>query len=226
MQVRKVAVLGLGRFGEAVARELSRQGAEVLGVDRNLNRVNAIIPHVDQAESFDATNPELLASREIQGMDAVVVAIGNNFEASVLVTMHCHELGVPLVCAKALNEDQAEVLRKVGADRIIKPEEDMGKHLALHLTQQSVVDFVELPDNYSLRVVKVPEDWAGQSIAELNVLGKHHLNIIQVLRPAEPDEDGEVTREKIPLPDGELVFQAGDQMEVIGHDKHLDKFRQ
>ncbi|PID81975.1 hypothetical protein CSB20_00255 [bacterium DOLZORAL124_64_63] len=226
MQVRKVAVLGLGRFGEAVARELSRQGVEVLGVDGNLNRVNAIVPYVDQAESFDATNPELLASREIKHMDAVVVAIGNNFEASVLVTMHCHELGVPLVCAKALNDDQAEVLRKVGADQIIKPEEDMGKHLALHLTQQSVVDFVELPDHYSLRVVKVPDDWAGRSIAELDVLGKHRLSIIQVLRSATPEEGGEVPLEKIPLPAGNLVFQAKDQMEVIGHDKDLDKFHQ
>ncbi len=226
MQVNKVAVLGLGRFGEAVARELNRQGVEVLGVDRNLNRVNAIVPYVDQAESFDATNPELLASRDIKRMDAVVVAIGNNFEGSVLVTMHCHELGVPLVCAKALNEAQAEVLRKVGADRIIKPEEDMGKHLALHLTHQSVVDFVELPDNYSLRRVHVPEDWAGRSISDLNVLNEHHLNIIQVLRRSPPDEQGNVLDQKMPLPDGGLVFESGDRMEVIGHDRDLDKFRQ
>lgn len=224
MKQMKVAVVGLGRFGDALARELNRQGAEVLAVDRNMKLVNDIVSQVDQAESFDATNRELLASRNIKAMDAVVVAIGNNFESSVLVTMHCHELGVPLVCAKAVNAHQADVLRKVGADRIVKPEEDMGKHLALHLTQQSVVDFVELPEDFSLRRVQVPEEWAGRSIGDLNVLNNHHLNIIQVIRRSEPDEDGNTTEVKLPLPDGALVFESQDKMEVIGHDRDLDRF--
>ncbi len=220
----KVAVLGLGRFGQAVARELNRQGAEVLAVDRNLNKVNEIIQDVDEAESFDATNANLLESRNIAKMDAVVVAIGSNFEASVLVTMHCHELGVPLVCAKALNEDQADVLRKVGADRVIKPEEDVGIHLARHLTHDSVVDFVELPDGFSLRTLKVPDDWVGQSVGELNVLNEHHLNIIQVMRFGNQEEAQQPSETKLPLPDGSLIFQEGDKMEVIGQDKHLIKF--
>jgi len=220
----KVAVLGLGRFGQAVARELNRQGAEVLAVDRNLNKVNEIIQDVDEAESFDATNASLLESRNIAKMDAVVVAIGSNFEASVLVTMHCHELGVPLVCAKALNEDQADVLRKVGADRVIKPEEDVGIHLARHLTHDSVVDFVELPDGFSLRTLKVPDDWVGQSVGELNVLNEHHLNIIQVIRFVNLEEAQQPLETKLPLPDGSLIFQEGDKMEVIGQDKHLIKF--
>lgn len=220
----KVAVLGLGRFGQAVARELNRQGAEVLAIDRNLNKVNEIIQEVDEAESFDATNASLLASRNIGAMDAVVVAIGSNFEASVLVTLHCHELGVPLVCAKALNEDQADVLRKVGADKVIKPEEDVGEHLARHLTHESVLDFVELPDDYSIRRLKVPTDWVGQSLGELNILNKFQLNIIQVIRRGEPGPDGQVEEIKLPLPDGETVFLEGDQMEVIGTDKQLGKF--
>lgn len=220
----KIAVLGLGRFGQAVARELSRQGAEVLAVDRSMNKVNEIIQDVDEAESFDATNASLLASRNIGRMDAVVVAIGSNFEASVLVTMHCHDLGVPLVCAKALNEDQADVLRKVGADKVIKPEEDVGEHLARHLTHESVLDFVELPDNFSFRRLKVPQEWVGQSLGQLNVLHEHKLNIIQVIRRGEPAADGRWAEIKVPLPDGEMVFQDGDQMEVIGTDKQLGKF--
>ncbi len=220
----KVAVLGLGRFGQAVAKELNRQGAEVLAVDRNLNKVNEIIQDVDEAESFDATNASLLESRNIAKMDAVVVAIGSNFEASVLVTMHCHELGVPLVCAKALNEDQADVLRKVGADRVIKPEEDVGIHLARHLTHESVVDFVELPDGYSLRTMEIPKEWVGQSVAGLNVLNEHHLNIIQVIRLGEAKPGQEAVETKLPLPDGRLIFEVGDKMEVIGKDKDLNKF--
>ena len=220
----KVAVLGLGRFGQAVARELNRQGAEVLAVDRSLNKVNEIIQDVDEAESFDATNANLLESRSIAKMDAVVVAIGSNFEASVLVTMHCHELGVPLVCAKALNEDQADVLRMVGADRVIKPEEDVGVHLARHLIHESVVDFVELPEGFSLRTIKVLDDWVGQSVGQLNVLNEHHLNIIQVIRLGEVEQGEKPPEIKLPLPDGELVFQSGDKMEVIGKDQDLNKF--
>lgn len=220
----KVAVLGLGRFGQAVARELNRQGAEVLAVDRSLNKVNEIIQEVDEAESFDATNPSLLASRNIGRMDAVVVAIGSNFEASVLVTMHCHDLGVPLVCAKALNEDQADVLRKVGADRVIKPEEDVGEHLARHLTHESVMDFVELPENFSFRRLKVPQDWVGKSLGELNVLAEYRINIIQIIRRGEAAADGRWEQIKLPLPDGEMLFEDNDQMEVIGQDKQLGKF--
>ena len=220
----KVAVLGLGRFGQAVARELNHQGAEVLAVDRNLNKVNEIIQDVDEAESFDATNSSLLESRSIGKMDAVVVAIGSNFEASVLVTMHCHALGVPFVCAKALNGAQADVLRKVGADRVIKPEEDVGIHLARHLTHESVVDFVELPDGYSLRTLTVPHEWVGQSVGALNVLNEHHLNIIQVVRMTVGKDEDEPVETKLPLPDGTLVFENGDKMEVIGKDKHLNKF--
>ncbi len=219
----KVAVLGLGRFGQAVARELNVQGAEVLAIDRNVNKVNEIIQEVDEAESFDATNPSLLASRNIGKMDAVVVAIGSNFEASVLVTMHCHELGVPLVCAKALNEDQADVLRKVGADKVIKPEEDVGEHLARHLTHESVLDFVELPQDYSIRRLVVPQEWVGQSLGQLNVLNEHKLNIIQIIRRGEPEADGRWAEIKLPLPDGETVFQDGDEMEVIGTNKQLGK---
>ncbi len=220
----KVAVLGLGRFGQAVARELNRQGAEVLAIDRSLNKVNEIIKEVDEAESFDATNPSLLASRNIGRMDAVVVAIGSNFEASVLVTMHCHELGVPLVCAKALNEDQADVLRKVGADRVIKPEEDVGEHLARHLTHESVLDFVELPADYSIRRLKVPKDWVGQSLGELDILSAFKLNIIQIIRKGDADLDGRLEEIKLPLPGGETSFQQDDQMDVIGTDKQLGKF--
>jgi trk/ktr system potassium uptake protein len=220
----KVAVIGLGRFGQAVARELNRLGAEVLAIDKRINKVNEIIQEVDEAESFDATSASLLASRSIAKMDAVVVAIGTNFEASVLVTMHCHELGVPLVCAKALNADQAMVLRKVGADKVITPEEDVGVHLARHLTHESVVDFVELPDGFSMRCLKVPNDWIGKSLGDLNVLNEHKLNVIQVIRLSEPDPEGHRKEIKVPLPDGFLVFQAGDQMEVIGNDKDLGKF--
>ncbi len=225
----KVAVLGLGKFGSSVAMELSRLGAEVLAIDRSRRNIEDISPFVAEAEGFDATEANLLAARGVGKMDVAVVAIGTNFEASVLITMHCKALGVPNVAAKALNDEQEAVLRKVGADHVIKPEEDMGKRLAEHLLNRSIVSFVELPRGFSLRRMKVPAEWVGRSLAELRLLSEHRMNLIQVIRPLTDPGTGTAgtaddDREKFPLPDGDMVLQENDQVDVIGTDKSLEKY--
>ncbi len=216
----KVAVLGLGKFGSTVAAELSRLGAEVLAVDRNRRRIEEISPLVAEAESFDATEPNLLASRGIGKMDVAIVAIGANFEASVLIAMHCKDLGVPVVAAKALNDEQETVLLKVGADQIIKPEEDMGKRLAEHLVHHSVVSFMDLPEGFSVRRIKVPKEWVDKSLAELGLLAVMGVNLIQVIRPQGENEPPK----RLPLPNGEMVLQEGDEVDIIAADKTLNKF--
>ena len=216
----KVAVLGLGRFGSSVAAELSRMGAEVLAVDRNRRQIEEISPHVAEAEGFDATELNLLASRGIGKMDVAVVAIGSNFEASVLITMHCKDLGVPKVAAKALNSAQEAVLRKVGADHVIKPEEDMGKRLAEHLLNRSIVSFLDLPDGFSVRRIKVPQDWVGQSLAELGLLPDHQINLVQIIRRDEDNND----QVRLALPSGSTRLLAGDELDIIALTKALEKY--
>jgi trk system potassium uptake protein TrkA len=216
----KIAVLGLGRFGATVAAELSRLGAEVLAVDRNRRLIEEVSPLVAEAEGFDATEANLLASRGIGKMDVAVVAMGNNFEASVLVTMHCKDLGVPLVAAKALTDEQEAVLRKVGADQVIRPEEDMGKRLDEHLIRGRVVSFLDLPPGYSVRRLKLPADWAGQSLADLQLLSRQGINLIQVIR----HEAQEGKSQRLPLPSGEMVLLEGDEVDVIAADPVLEKF--
>ena len=211
----KVAVIGLGKFGSSIALQLNRGGAEVLAIDRNPRLVDQIAEKVSLAVGFDATEIEQLSAYDIAHMDIVVVGIGTNFEASVLVTMHCKALGAAVVYAKALNEMQENVLLKVGADHVVKPEEDMGERLAEHLLHESVVDFVELPEGFSLRRIPVPRDWIDKSLAELNLLGKRHLNLVQIVR-----RGGDKT-EKIPLPHGGTVLQEGDEVDLIGPDKKL-----
>jgi trk system potassium uptake protein TrkA len=217
----KTVVVGLGRFGSTVARELARGGAEVLAVDRSARLAEGVADEVAVAVGFDATDPANLQAYDVGSMDAAVVAIGNNFESSVLVTMHLKALGVETVHAKALNEMQAAVLRRVGADRIITPEEDMGRRLAEHLLHESVVDFVELPAGFSLRRLPAPGDWLGKSLAELKLLGEHRLNLIQIHRDRGKGEDR--STESIPLPDGATVLVEGDVVDVIGPDPVLDK---
>lgn len=216
----KVAVLGLGKFGSTVAAELSRLGAEVLAVDRNRRLIEEISPLVAEAESFDATEPTLLAARGIGKMDVAIVAIGGNFEASVLIAMHCKDLGVPMVAAKALNDEQESVLRKVGADQVIQPEEDMGIRLAEHLVHHSVVSFMNLPEGYSVRRIKVPRDWVNKSLAELGLLAEMGINLIQVIRPQGESE----APERLPLPHGATILQEGDEVDIISTDKTLNKF--
>jgi trk system potassium uptake protein TrkA len=219
----KVAVLGLGKFGSTVAVSLSRGGAEVLAVDRTTKLVEAVADKVAVAVGFDATDVANLEAYDVSAMDAVVVAIGTNFEASVLVTMHCKALGVPTVYAKASNLMQESVLLQVGADHIIKPEEDMGARLAKHLLHESVVDFVELPAGFSLRRLPVPDDWHGRSLRELALLAERRLNLIQVVRGGSEAAAIPGESDKIPLPHGQIILYRGDQMDVIGPDKELDK---
>jgi trk system potassium uptake protein len=222
--MKKVAVLGLGRFGAAVARSLSRQGNEVLAVDRNINLVSKISDEVSVAVGFDATDLANLKAYDVGSFDTAVIGIGANFEASVLVTMNCKNLGVKEIYAKALNPLQESVLKKVGADHVIKPEEDMGGRLANHITKDSVVDFVELPDGYSLRRLFVPSEWDGKTIEELALPRKLRLNLIQVIKLVDGPEPGSAQgQQKIPLPTPDLVLNTGDEIDVIGPDKALKK---
>jgi trk system potassium uptake protein TrkA len=221
----KVVVVGLGRFGSNLAVHLSREGSEVLAVDRSTKLVEDIAGEVAVAVGFDATDVSNLKAYDVGSMDVGVVAIGKNFESSVLVTMHLKTLGVPVVIAKALNEMQEAVLRSVGADQVVKPEEDMGERLARHLTHDSVVDFVELPDGFSLKRFIIPEKWSDQSLAELDLLGQFKLNLVQIVRTRiEPENGTESVEEKIPLPNGAVVLRLGDEIDVIGPDSELKKY--
>ncbi len=221
----KVAVIGLGRFGSTVAVSLASKRVEVLAVDRRAALFEAVADDVAVAVGFDATDVNNLKAYDVGAMDVVVVAIGTNFEASVMVTMHCKALGAKKVVAKALNDMQASVLRQVGADQIVKPEEDMGARLAEHLVNDSVVDFVELPSGFSLRRITVPQEWDAQSLSDLNLLGEKHLNLVQIHRQVAPEKEAdEPTIAKIPLPNGAEILRAGDSIDVIGPDSELEKF--
>ncbi|MBK6732947.1 MAG: TrkA family potassium uptake protein [bacterium] len=218
----KVAVIGLGKFGSAVARALARGGAEVLAVDTSDRLVEDVADEVSVAVAFDATDVANLKAYKVGSMDAVVVAMATNFEASVMVTMHCKTLGTKQVYAKALNAMQEGVLRRIGADSVVKPEQDMGMRLADHLLHDRVMEFVQLPEGFALRRVKVPAAWDGKSLAELNLLAAHRLNLVQILR-RNPEGTGQDAETRIPLPGGKEVLHDGDRIDVIGPDKAVHR---
>ncbi len=219
--MKRVAVFGLGRFGASVARTLNDEGVEVLAVDRDRRLADRLKDHATVAVAFDATERENLERFEVGHMDAVVVGIGDHFEASVMVTLLCKELGVAHVVCKALTADQAKVLTRIGADRVVQPEQQMGRWLAEDLLHDSVVNMVELPEGYSLARIRVREEWTGRTLSELRMLGDARLNLIQVHRQGEA-ADGEPLR--IPLPDGDFRLQTGDVLDVIGENGILSTY--
>ena len=216
--MRKVAVFGLGRFGSAVAKTLHGEGVEVLAVDRSRARIDALKDDVAVAASFDVTDRKALEQFEVGQMDAVVIGIGSAFEASVMTTMVCSEMGVPRIICKALTPGQRDVLKLVGAHEVILPEEQMGRWVAENLLHGSVVNLVELPEGYQIRNIAVPQQWLGQTLEDLNLPTNAQISLIQVHRHA----DGEDQRH--PLPGGAFTLLVGDTLDVIGPESALTAF--
>lgn len=215
----RIVVIGLGRFGSACATRLYDKGAEVLAIDRDHGRVDEISDRVTAAISCDATQVANLEAYDVGEMDAAVVAMGSNFEASVLATMVCRQLGVGRVLAKANTRLQKQVLHEVGADQVFLPEEEMGARVADHVLDESIVDFVELPAGYSLRRLDAPAAWIGHSLADLQLIDRARVLVVQVVRPgAEGAED-----QRIPLPDGQVTLRAGDKVDVVADDVVLEQ---
>lgn len=212
---KQYAVLGLGRFGASVAMHLSRMGHEVLAVDSDENLVAALAPHVTQAIQADATDEAALKEMEIGSFDAAVIAIGTNSRASILVTVLCKEEGVPLVIAKAEDELHAKVLRKVGADRVVFPERDMGQRVARTLDAPNIVDLMELSGEHRIAEVIAPQAWCGRTLMEVNVRRDYGLTVIGIRR-------GE---RFIASPGADMTLHSGDLLLVLGRTKDIESVK-
>jgi trk system potassium uptake protein TrkA len=225
--VKKFVVIGLGRFGRTLARQLSTFGAEVFAIDRSSELVNQVAADVALAVCADATDPEVLTAQSIKDMDCAIVAIGENFEATVLVTAQLIEMGVPRVIARAMTRPQKAILERIGAHEVLMPEYEMAERLARALALRGVVDFVELPDGYCLRQVSAPEPLIGQTLAEASMRQRERVMVIRIRREEmQVGQDGRrrMTERLIAIPDGSIVLQAGDVLSVIGPEEAVDLF--
>lgn len=209
---KQYAVLGLGRFGASVACQLEQRGHEVLAVDSDETLVNAVAPHVTQAVQADATDEAALQALDLASFDGAIVAIGDNTRASVLVTVLCKEAGVPLVIAKAVDELHARVLRKVGADRIVFPEQDMGLRVARSLDTPNMIDLMELSGDYRIAELVTPMSWRGRTMLTVNVRRNYGVNILGVRRDAQ----------FIPSPGAQWIFREGDVLLLLGRTKDIE----
>lgn len=179
MSIQKTyAVFGLGRYGRAVAAELESRGAEVIAIDIDPAAVEDAAPLLTVCKCADITDRKVIDQLGISNVDTVIVAMASNLEASVMATMLCKEVGVPMVIAKCSSEIHRRILSKVGADRVVFPENDSGVRLARNLLSAGFTDMVELSGKVSMVELEVRDEWAGKSLAELNLRGRYSMNVV------------------------------------------------
>lgn len=178
MAYRTIGVLGLGIFGSTIAKELSGYDCEVIAVDLDLENVERIEPFVAQAIQGDFIDLEFLRSIGLEHCDAVVVATGTNLEASVLGVMNCKKLGIKEIVAKAKNGVFLEVLREVGATKVIRPEKEMGTRVAKNLLREHITDIVDLDEEHAIIEFKAPRKWVGKTLIELDLRKRYAMNVI------------------------------------------------
>jgi trk system potassium uptake protein len=208
------AVIGLGRFGSSLATTLYQAGNEVLAIDRNEERIEEYKDHVTYAVVADSTDEEALKGVGIRNFDAVIVAIGDDIQASILTVLVLKELGVQKVVAKAINKRHGQVLYKVGADWVVFPERDMGERVATQLMSPNVLDYIELAKDYSIEEVKVHPSMIGKNLRELNLRARFNITVIAITNK----------REVTISPSPDRIIKEGDILVVIGENKDLDRF--
>ena len=178
--MKSYVVVGLGRFGTEVARRLCEFGCEVLAVDTNADLVQQVSNDVTQAVVADARDKEVLRALGVRNFDCAVIAIGDSLADAVLVTMNLKELGIPKVVCKARDDTYRQVLKKLGADQIVIPEQEQAYRLARSLSSQNVLDYIELSEDYGIIDLPAPDSWTGKTLRELNVRAKLGVNILAV----------------------------------------------
>lgn len=175
------AVFGLGRYGTAVAKELVENGAEVLAVDIDEEKVNEAVTEIPYCKCADVTDPEVLKQLGISDIDVVIISMATNLEASVMAAMLCKEMGVKMVISKCASEMECKILSKVGADRVILPEQESGIRLAKNLLSSGFVDILEISSDVSMAELEVRSEWENKSLLELNLRKKYSINIVAVI---------------------------------------------
>jgi trk system potassium uptake protein len=178
--MKRFAVIGLGKFGFHAAKALYEDGNEVIAIDTDRARVQAIDPHSTEAIVLDAIDKESLKTLGLENMNGVIVSTGTKITNSILICLHLQEIGVKKILAKALDDDHAKILKRVGATEIIHPERDMAIRISRSLSRPNVLDFIPLADEFDLIQAGPPREFIGKSLRDLNLRAKYNVHIIAI----------------------------------------------
>ena len=211
--MKSILLIGLGRFGRHIAEELNKLGHEVMAVDENEDRVNAVLSIVTNAQIGDSTNAEFLEALGVRNFDVCIVAISGNFQSSLETTSLLKELGAKMVVSRAERDVQAKFLLRNGADAVTYPEKQLAKWAAIRYTANHIFSYIELDEQHAIIEVAVPEDWQGRSIGELDIRRRYGVNILGVKRENKTDVNISP----------ETVLDADMTLLVLGENQKLKK---
>ncbi len=211
--MKSILLIGLGRFGRNIAEKLNDLNHDVLAVDRNEERVNAVLPYVMNAQIGDSTNEDFLRSLGIGNFDVCIVAIGDNFQSSLETTSLLKELGASLVVSRAAGDVHAKFLLRNGADKVVYPEKQLADWIAIRYGLDNVFDYFALDDEHTIFEVQMPEQWIGKTIGELDIRKKYSVNILALKK------DGKLNLAIAP----DIRLTEDQTMLVLGTTRQLQK---
>jgi trk system potassium uptake protein TrkA len=211
----KCAVIGLGEFGGSAAVGLFRRGAEVIAVDTNMDRVNSVKDEVSLAVRLDATHEDALKSHGLGEVDVLIAAIGNNFEAQVLVVVHAKEHGIKKIIARATTPDHIRVLKAVGAHEVFNPEETAARWMVQKLLIQNVSNYFELAEGFSVVELNTPPSIVGKTIEQLNLRRRFRINLVAIKRTT-TDSKGRALEQFDPVPLPTEAIRERDVLTLVG----------
>ena len=211
--MKTVLLIGLGRFGRHIAMKLNDLNHQVMAVDNNEERVNAVLSYVTNAQIGDSTNEEFLSSLGIGNYDACIVAIGDDFQNSLETASLLKELGAKKVIARAATDVQEKFLLRNGADEVVYPEKQLATWTAIRYTSDHIFDYIELDNDYAIFEIEVPELWIGKTVGAINIRQKYNINIMALKRNG-----------KMELPiTPDTCFASDDALLVLGKNKDIQK---
>ena len=220
--MKRIGIIGAGRFGSNLAESLAEHGAEVLLIDSDREIIQEFSEYVSKAVEGDVTNIRTLEDAGFKDCDVVVVAIGTNLEGSIMATVNCKELGVPTVVSKANSDLHGKILKRVGADVVVYPNRDRAQRLAKTLLSKGTIDLLEISDGFSIAEIDVPESLHNKSLAEAEVRKNFGVTVLCVRRLA---EDPAQPRAVI-IPTADEIIQPDDKLLIFGTDKKIDSLAQ
>lgn len=220
--MKRIGIVGAGRFGASLAESLAKRGIEVLMLDRSREVVDHMAGIAAKAMEGDATEEGTLDAAGFRDCDIAVVAVGSDMESSVLATLMLKEMKIPCVIAKATSDIQGKVLQKVGADRIVYPDRDMAARLARSLVSPSVLDYVEVAEGISVLEIAAPMTFVGKTLGELEIRKNYGVTVLVLRR----SDQAEGKPETIVSPDADDTVELGDTIVIFGLDEKLRRLEQ
>lgn len=211
--MKSILIIGLGRFGRHMAQKFNEQGNDILAVDTDEERVNAALPFVTDAQIGDATNEMFVESLGVANFDLCVVAIGDNFQSSLEATALLKDMGARFVLSRASRDVHAKFLLRNGADEVVYTEKETAERLAVKYGNESVFDYIEINEDYSIYEIGVPATWVGKSILDKKVRSKFNISILATKRG----------KEIYPLPHPDHIFSETESLMILGRNEDVER---